>query len=306
MPAATASVLYGMGLPSLALLAQLREHTNSMGIEDLIEYTAGHFEPLFVGSASHKPEISFDSTDLSGVLTATGWNGASQAAGNVDLYYKKVTDLGTREADASLVHDRYRVAQSYLYWQSISASQGNPATISTRLAITYDGVNAPIVAAGSVALAGTVATANSFTLGPVKINGVFLNGVTDVRIEKNITPIELDADGEPFNTFFAIGQGQPVLTITTRESPSIANAVPQGVALTAIKFWFRRSHEMNGLNYADGAAQHVSFTGTVGRVHAEQTSGGGNEPVATVLRCPLKAPLVTTAPLAIALTDTIA
>lgn len=309
MAVGTAHVLYGMLLPSGTLLAQLTQHTTSANIEDLIGFAAGHPQPLFTGSRMAKPDVSFDSPDLASVLTETGLAGASQAAGTgVDVFAKKITDLGVREADASLVHQRFRVAQSFLYPTSIQASQTGDASISARLAITYDGANAPLVAAGSLALAGTVPALSFFGLGPVKINGAFLLSVTDVRLDLNPQLIEVASDGDPYNTFVAVGQIQPVLSVTTLEAPTWVSLTPDGSNVTALKFWFRRRHPTDGLNHADGAAQHVSLTGTGGRVHIEQTTGGSdsNEPLSTTLRIPIKAPNVAGTTLTIATTDTIA
>ncbi|MGE3666647.1 MAG: hypothetical protein AB7G51_08490, partial [Steroidobacteraceae bacterium] len=213
---------------------------------------------------------------LKGLLDLMGVTGASTAAGNVDLYFKKATDLGIREADASTVHQRLRAAQGYVYWTGIEASQGNEAQLATRFCTTFDGTNNPLVAAGGVALAGTPTAAEQFTLGPIKLNGSFLTGVRSWSLDLGFDTYEELADGDVFPTFFGMKQIMPVLTFRTLDETLWSSLTPSGTAISAAIAYLRRK-QADSANYADGSSQHIAFTATNGIIVPVRSSGGRND-----------------------------
>ncbi len=299
MGVANVSVLHGILLPSAAFISELTDCTPASNIEELIGYASGYPDPLFVADRAEKPDIRFKTPQIATVLTACGAPFALDlSSGNTDLLYKLVTDLGVRAADASTVHQRFRIAAGMLYWESVDVTHTDDASLSARIVPIYDGVHAPLVPAGSVALAGTPAGASFYTQGPVEINGTELNGVGEWHLNMGIACFELGAGGDTVTTFVAIQQRQPVLELTSLEIGAWDTFGLNGLAVSSLVAYLRKK-DVDGGNVPNGTASHISFTATNGKIKVVSTQGAGNTPARTSLRIPLRAANSTSAILAI-------
>jgi hypothetical protein len=213
---------------------------------------------------------------------------ADLSGGNTDLFYKQVTNLGVRLAAATTSHLRFRMASSVLYWTSIGAQHQQIASLAGRIVPIYNGTNAPIVPAGSLALSGTPAAAEYYTLGPVVINTVTLPGVQSWTLDLGIRVMEVSSDGDVYTTFCAIQEREPVLEVTSLETGAWATYGLDGTAVSALVFYLRKK-AADGGNVANGTTGHMSFTAGGGKIMLGSTSAGGNEPAGTTLRIPLRA-----------------
>jgi hypothetical protein len=288
MSVSTVHVLHGILLSGSTFISQLTDTTPASNHEELIGRASGHPDPLFIANRGVRPDVTFNSTQLKTLLDAVGSDYAADlSAGNTDLFYKKVTNLGTREAAASTVHKRMRMASGILYVESIGAAHQQDAAMSCRIVPIYNGTNNPIVPAGSLALAGTPAVTSFFTLGPVVINSSQLPGVQSWRLMLGNSMLELGGDGEIFNTFCAIGETEPFLEVSGLEHAWDTYGL-EGTAVSALTFALRKK-ATDGSNVANGTAEHIVFTGSGGKIGVVNTQGGGNSPAATTLRIPLRA-----------------
>lgn len=303
MAVGTAYVLHGI-VNSSTFLSQI---TNARAVPDvqvMLAEASGLPFPLFVSNSGQNPAVPFDTTQVKTVLDLTGAMSsiADLSAANTDLLFKKLDDLDRRIADATAEHIRCRMSQAFLVLDQISAGHNSDAVASCRLGTTYDGSNAPLVAAGSVALSGTPTSAEHFRAGPVSINTVALGGVQDVTIAFNRQVIEVGGDGELYNTFAACGYYSPVVTIRT-----LTSALPtyglNGTALTALSVYLRKRTTTG--NVADGTAQHIKFSATSGLISIDEQSGGGNQPSITTIRCSLVGANATTEPISVDTASTI-
>lgn len=287
MSVSTVHYTHGIVLPSATFLGALSDCTPQNQLDYLVGYASGHATPLFTGIRRARPAVEFTCAQIATALGETGLTGASQAAGNTDLYLKKATDLGNREADASLAHIRLRMSLAYLYWSQINARQGQDAEIRLRCVPTWDGTNAPIVAAGSLALAGTAAASEFFTLGPVKVNGSFLTGIQSMSLDLGFEPQEAAGDGDVFTSFFGLKAINPVLTLETLDASAWTSYGVGGLALSAILIYLRKKEPDQG-NYSDASTQHIKLTGTNGLVAIEQSAGAANNEHVTTVRIALR------------------
>ena len=291
MSVSTVHVLHGVKTPA-QFYSQIEEHTSSPRIASMLGTPSGHYEPLFQGVKGVMPDVTFKTTQLTTLFTELGLYGASMAAGNTDLFFKKVTDLGKREAAATTTHTRLRMSQAYMYWRSLTAGHQAEAKADVRIMTTYDGSNNPLVPAGSLALSGTMTAAEYFCLGPVSINTVAINGIQDCTIDLGVETIEAGSDSDLYNTFCAIRHLTPVITLRGLAAEHWATYGINGTALTGLVLYLRKLNKnvASGLPYvANATAEHIKFTASAGVITLDESSGAGKSELTTTLRIALAA-----------------
>lgn len=288
MAVATAHVLHGINCASpSAFISQISNARASSGIDVLVAKAAGFPEPLFTGNQHQEPGITFDSTQISTILGITGLTIGSLAAGNTDLFFKKLTYLASREADASTVHTRLRMAEAFLLCNRISAGHRQEAVAQCRIGALWDGTNEPLVPAGSLALAGTPTSAEHFFAGLVFVNGTQVKGVQDIDIDFGRSLIEAGGESELYNTFVAEEGISPVITIRCMDLPWATFGL-NGTALTSLSVYLRKQATTGKV--ADGTASHIKFAATSGLIVLDESEAGDNNPQIATVRFVLKAP----------------
>jgi hypothetical protein len=292
MGVATNYVLHGIQTPS-AFVSQISNGRVSSGVQQLVSYAAGWHQPLFAGNLAQKPEITFDSMDIATIL-GSSVTVQDLSAGNTDLYFRKATSQGSRTADATGVHYRLRAAMGLYVPGSIRAGSQSAASLSGRILCIYDGTNAPLVPAGSVALAGTQVCTNHFTSGPVWLNGAQITGVQDLSIDFGINVRQLSGDGDIYDTFACVGTQSPVVTMRILGTPSGGWQFGlNGTALTSASFYLRAINQTGRV--ANATTSHVKFAATAGYITCEESGGGDNGEAVTTIKCQLTAADTSTA-----------
>lgn len=297
MAVATLYVVHGINTPS-NFYGQIENGRVVTGSEILTIVPSGHFYPMFQAVASQDPAIEFTTTDIATLLGETGLTGVG-LTGNLDFYGKKVTNLGTRTADASSAHERFRVTESLFYTASISAPHNGEATADARVAINYDGTNEPIIPLGGQALAGNVTTPVSFGAGPVELNNTLIGGVQNIGVEFAVTIIKSGGESEPWNTFTAIESIIPIFTIQTLTATSLTSYGIDGTAISSQTAVYLRKKAADGVNVAIGTNEHIEFVIGNGIILVDEVGGGGGKPVESTIRIIPRATNVTAAPVAI-------
>ena len=263
--------------PTIFDLTQLEEVTPSNNFQDLTAFAASQVGPQFTGSHMASPDNRFSSPQLKSILDACVAGAYSVirdlSAGNVDVEYKAGDNLNTRIADASLAHIRGRMASNAaICWEGFSARMGQVVSLRCRIVAVMVGGNDPLVFTASNALTGVSDVAHLYTLGPVKLNGSFLEGVQEVEWTNNNTYDEVADSGEPFLTYFALQRYRPVLTLRTTDLSVLVTYGSRGTALSSCT-QFLRKKLASGIHEADATAAHIGFTGTTGTIKATQISG---------------------------------
>lgn len=294
MAVATVDVVHGL-YSSGGFVSQITSSRVLSGIEILNGTPAGHPYSLFKAIRQQTPAFEITTTQLATALALTGLPGADLSGGNVDFYLKRTVGNGLRVADATTSHTRYRAANVFLGWDSISADQSGEASINLRAICLWDGSNEPIVPAGSVALAGTPSAAEYFAAGPVAVNGTTINGVQSINIDLQPEYKIVFGDGEVWPTFCYVASINPKITINALDN-SWASLGLDGTALTSCAIYLRKL-AANGTRVANGTAEHLKFSATNGIAYPESSSGGNNDETPTTLILELASANATAAPL---------
>jgi len=289
MSVSTIYVPHGLLLPTAAFVCQLENGRINSGLIPSTQYAAGHPQPLALHVHGVRPAITFATKQLATLLTATGVFGYDSSAGNVDFFLKKAADLGLRVADATAEHLRYRATQGLLTWSSIAVAQDGEAMAQCAYTPTYDGTNAPLVPAGSVALSGVPTAAEVYTLGPVKFGGVALAGVEGWSLELGNSLYQIAADGEPYLSFVGVQEIQPVLTIRGVNAVAQLTYGLEGSPVSVNWGVFLRRKAADGTNVANGTASHISISGGAGIIEPLDVSGNGNAAMQSEIRVRLRA-----------------
>jgi len=274
-------------LAGSTLISELTDLSPDSGTDHLTGYAASFPHPLFRGVRGQKPGSPFSSPQIGAILAAilAGGNNwcLDLSAGNTDLGFLQGQNRGIRQARAGAVHERLRLSRGWLYWDSISASHQQDATISCRLEALYDETNAPIVQMGAGALTGTPTGVQWYTLGPVKLNGSWLTNEQSWNLGSGIQTEIGGSAGRIYATYAGINQTDPVLSVTNNGKPWSAQALA-GAAISAdLEFWLR-AKDQDGHNISESTASHIKFKATNGLLVPEGMSGQTNQPTSNTLR----------------------
>lgn len=265
--------------PAGTVITQISDVQPGHNFMDLTEFAAGQAVPQFTGTHQAAPDNKFSTSQVKAIFDAcTDYNIAKDYSGlgNVDVEYKAGINLGVRQADAGLVHIRARAASNtMLVWESFTARQGQIVELRCRVVHVFNAATGadPLVFTNSLALTQASAIAYLFTLGPIKLNGTFLNAVEEVTWNNNIEYEEVTSDGDGFLTYCGIKRTRPTLSIMTRDLANISTFGTRGTALSALSVFLRRKL-LSAINVADATATHLSLTADTGTIKARESQSG--------------------------------
>jgi len=262
----------------------LTDATPAPAVKLLSEMAAGDVLPQFIGGHGAVPAIDFRSPQIKDVLDALGLYGYGSSAANTDLSYRSGTNLSTR-ATTGL---RLRLNKALTYWTGIQASQDQLAEIAARIVPTWDGTTAPMVPAGATECPALSLPAQYYTLGPVKVNGTAVAGLTGWSLDLGPQVHIEAADGESYPSGGGVQSHSPVLTLTTRTLAQFATVGVAGLTLSALVFYLRKKSTDGVGCVADGTASHIAFTASSGMVYVDNNVGGSGGPAACGLRIALR------------------
>lgn len=294
MSVAKSYLVHGVKFPSGDFISELTNANLAVNSDDLTGIPSGHPVPLFTGSRGQRPDLTFTTHQLKTILDGMGLNGVDLSAGNTELFCKLDKDLGVRNANASTVHAVYRMAGAWGYWQSISARQGQEAEINCRVVPTWDGATLPLIPVGSVALSGTEAASQYYTLGPIKVNGTFLDSLQDWTLDLAYQCKEHAGDGDLYTTLAGLKEMVPAVRIAGMNVDQWATYGVLGTAVTSLSLFLRKK-AANGGTVPDGTSEHIKLTATGGLMRGDSVSGAGNDPVNSGTLIRLRAPDASTA-----------
>lgn len=271
---------HAIAFPGPVYVTQFTDVRVNNNYQEFVERSASEAAPQWSGALAAAPELGFTSRQLKSILdlttdqdVAVGYSAASP--GTVAMYYRTGANRGLRVAVASALHNRFdMVNNAMLLWNSISAQQKGIAEIDCLVkAVSPDGVTAPMVAVGTCALAGDVAVSHVYTLGPISVNGVFLNSVVGHSIDNGFTFDAEDESGNPYLQYYGIDEWNPRVTIDTNDATVFATFGAGGTALTSLKQYFRKLKKGSLGPVADVTAEHIKITGTSGSIFVQEGSG---------------------------------
>lgn len=277
MAVPTVFSLHGINLAGTSFLSQIDEASPTPGIQQMLGAPAGFPQPMFRGVKGLKPVIPFRTSQLATLFAANAFF-VDLSAGNTDLIYRSMTNLGTRGALSSSLHTRIRLNKGWWVCKEIQARLQQEATAQVELFAVYDGTNAPMVAAGTVSATGTPIAAEHFALGPVSVNGVQLAGAQEVTIDPGFQLIQLSGN-YPYDAFIGIKSSDPKITIKGVDiTPWSSYGVSAAISSATIYLRKMNADGANGLPYiADATAAHILFSATNGLITVNSSGGGQSE-----------------------------
>jgi len=260
------------------LLAQIVDQNVTLGLSRFLEGSDGEVDNRYVAVNEQRAMIGFTTTMLATALGLAGINGTPldvdtpATKGSLEAFFQLLAEGATRAAGAT--HTMLTINEGILIPRTLSASQGAVARLGLEAHATYDGTNNPIVIAASQALPGTPGVSELFTLGPIQINGVAINGVVDVAVDFGIEVLVEGSDGEPWPRFVAIMRRQPSVSFSTPDAGILSTLGITGAAQGATDsvIYFRKIAE-GATRVADVTAEHIKISVDEGHISVEDITG---------------------------------
>lgn len=287
MPVSEVYHLHGIK-NSTMFISQITSQRVSAGMQIEVLKAAGHQQPLGAMNVAQKPAVEIDTPQVKTILDATGGLWIDDLSANdTDLYFKAGQNKASRVAAGSSAHIRLRMANAVLVSNSIRAGNREDAVATCGILNPFDGTNAPIVPAGSVALLGTPVAQQKYRAGPIWLNTVQIPGVQNISINFGNALLQGSGDGELYDTWMATQDSGPVITFTV-----LADAWTRlglnGTALTGLSVYLRKYATTGAV--ADGTAQHIKFAATSGLFSIDESTGANNDPLMHTVRSTLVDP----------------
>ena len=199
----------------------------SPNLVQLLEGGSGLVDAGYSGVVGSAPELAFSTSAIKTALADLGGiDGIAIAASNGIFYFQKTTSGGLRAGATS--HVKATIVQGIMVPQSLTIPHQGKATLSYRVVMTSaDGAAAPVAFLDSQSLdAGIVTAAELYVLGSVEVNGVTLEGVSQVVINFGVGVWIDGGSGLVYPTHCGVSQRRPTIAIQTRD---IATSVGWGL-----------------------------------------------------------------------------
>lgn len=273
-------------LPSAVETSQITRSRWDAGIESILERPAGHAHPMFRGTLMQRPKLEFSTTDIGTILGVIGVGGA--ALGSTSTYMKAAAQVGN-VARATTGHKRIVLPASLGYWTQIKLPHNGRAEIDVCLQAQWDGTNDPFVYTASVALSGNLTSPNYFGCGPCSINGSLVPQVQEITIDSGIKLIQAGTASEPWDTFVAVEETAPTVTIKCFSEINWSGLGLIGLALNGSSglVFYARKYAAGGTRVADATASHIKFIGLNGSAIPVDSNGEGAGLISDTLRVEL-------------------
>ena len=259
----TLHTLYMIDLDSI-VIDQIGSQGISPEVSEIIAAGDGQVFPSHVSAGRIAPVIAFSTSGLAAALGKFAPDGFFITTGNVAvLYFRKRIEGGLLAVGSN--HIKATVNEGICVPRILSADQES-AILTGEIVATWDGTNAPVVVAGSQALAGTPAINEQYVAGPVVVNNVQLEGITSIEIDFGIRLTVPAHDGHVYPMYVAIAECVPVITVRTIDAVALSTfgiaGTAQGATATAV---YLRGKEQGGSNYANNTSNHIKIVNTVSK-----------------------------------------
>lgn len=232
----------------------------------VVERTAGSPTPCFVGVETADPDVSFTTRQLKTVLDVctSKYLCRDLSPGTVDVWYRAGKPMDIREDPSSAVHLVGRIANAaMLCWQSIRAQTGQTTEMSARLVTARRGVDDPLVWIGNQTLPALSGCNRIYGMGPARLNGVLLEGVTGWVLNSNPVYEPVRSDGAKTNTYQGIRDFHPVAVLASNNAKEIAAASFGGDSFATLELFLQHMTSTNMFNVPNSGT-HIKITLTGG------------------------------------------
>jgi hypothetical protein len=191
------------------------------------------------------------------------------------MYFQKYLAGATRATGAAQFSATF--ANGLLVPRTIVLPHQGTASAQAEIATFKNAAVAPVVFNEADTLPATVypQVAAAWTLGPVKLNAVTVDGVENVSIEPGVGLVTDGRDSDIYPTLAAVGEISPSVTLRGAHIDITSTLTEDGAYYTAaqVKIWARKKAE-GGTFVVDGTPEHVLFT--LGKCRVEPIGIAGN------------------------------
>jgi len=248
-----------------------------------VAYNAGAPYPTFVSYDSAAPQVRFTTTQLQGLLTLTATADgvyANTSAASATITLAKLDENGRRSSSADSL--LWTVPQSLLYWSTISAGNGVPATADVMLVASFDGTNAPLTYGTTTANYATSYT-EEYMLGLTRVVSSALSGVRRVTISSGASLFSDRDQSNPYPDWLSIRRVEPSISLETSKLSKwsdvgfSATGGGQPLVGAGIEVFLRRRID-TGMFVADASAVHIKLSMASGLVYPQTVNVGGGDP----------------------------
>lgn len=256
------------------------------GAEVLIQRAAGQADPTHTSVISVSPVISWTCTDIATALGSVALSGlpiSSTTSTSLDMYLTAMAEGGVR--GGASVHGRIRAVQGMILPRQITVSQGQAATLTMEFIATYDGTNAPFAYSFTTSLPHTPSVDESFTMGPIALNGTTLAGCQSLTIDFGLSAATLASCGNLYPTFVGIATREPYIEVSLLEADYANTFGLNGTAQSSTDSIVYLQKQSKNANRLDAATEeHISFSLDDGVITVTEVGGSNNEPAMVTLR----------------------
>lgn len=277
--------IYAVDLGGTIVGGITRQEVNT-GTELVSEWASGEVYPRTNFITAQKPGANFSCLALKALLDITTLFGKdiTTLSGGMKMYLQQFAVAGARASGAN--HRRFTINKGVLLVRRIACEHQGMARAECEAIATYDGTNQPVLEADSISLPAGPADTVRFSLGPVMIGSVAINGFRSVELDLGLNVTREGAGSEVWDSTVAIRDIKPKFRIRgiDYEWLKSANIPFTGKAATHANttIYLRKRTEFAAF-VADGTAEHIKLT-AAGLAYIEQPfSGDGNAPVEITL-----------------------
>ena len=132
-------------------LEGIQDATIDLGIQVLAQRGDGQVWPTYVAIMSRRPSIRVRTTDVVS-LDTFGLSGAAQGATDSVVYFRKVSEGGTRVADGTAEHISLTIDEGHISVEDVTAGQDGPGMSEVLVTPTYDETAAILVISTATAI----------------------------------------------------------------------------------------------------------------------------------------------------------
>ncbi|TXH41658.1 MAG: hypothetical protein E6Q97_37110 [Desulfurellales bacterium] len=244
-------------------ITHISDMAPSRNYQVVVERTAGSPTPCFVGVETADPDLSFTTRQLKTVLDVctSKYICRDLSAGTVDIWYRAGKAMDIREAPTTAVHLVGRLTQSaMLCWSSLRVATGSTADMSARIVTARRAsVVDPMIWLGSQQLPTLSGCNRIYGMGPVRLNGNLLEGVTGWTLGINPTMEPIRSDGAKTNTYQGIREYHPVVTLNSNNAAEIADSSFGGDSFNTLELFLQHMTSTNMFNAVDSGT-HIKIT----------------------------------------------
>jgi len=245
-------------------IPQIRSRELNPGIERLLVIGDGKINPEFYGLMARNPMIKCSTLAINAAMTAIGQKMYSFSGAATTAYMAKLVNGG---GYAGSGHAKMNGSYGVIIPRKLSVRHNKEATFDFDLCwLSNDGITDGFSYTNSAVSLPSLAVASEvFTLGPVKINGTAISGLTGWDYDFGIQERIEGSGGEVWPTFGGYVSQSPKISVTSKDAQLYDRVAMSGTAQggTASTFYLQKVTSTGRV--AAGTASHIKMSMTAGQ-----------------------------------------